>query len=335
MIKAFSGKTYTTARENLWRDLDAKQPSIYATYTTINGYSRVSKQLSSRIGDLLADTTFKDRLLVSILENAQIGNIIKGYNATKNDFTSSWSITDADYTYIFETIYVCGKRNIVDNVAHLKFVSTENRYIVGDNYNTVTLEDLSLYFYITPLAVGVEQYIMSKQGSFSISIDTTNHIVFAVYDGSTLFTATSTNTVEINTQSRVVCIQNHTTGKMTIYLDAIKTETSNNSTTPSSNTNLIYVGCEDITGSKSHYLDACIHTLFIQLGNLTLQNILTIDTSIIPVGFDIVDYTYDNITGTATGIPYALKQIVQRQPQFEFQTTLIQNNVGEWGAQYE
>ncbi len=320
MIKAFTGKPYTADRENLWRNMDFKGFNTISEYSASN---RITKQKTS----FLQIDDWAEKLILGIFEDCGIyirdTDLILG--------SASWIIDpNTDYHFISPTgAAIYGKRNTTTDVPHLKFISDYLRYITIGSMTGKTITSLMIYFYITPLELDKEQYILHREGTLSVYIDSTNHIVFKVTDGTDTYTITSTATLSLRTQSRIICQYTLSpSSSVSISVDSATDTATDNTVSIGNNTNNLYIGCKS---DGADYLDACIHTLAVRNGILTTDQISMIDNSIDPVGVETVKYTYDDEAGTATGIPYALKRIEQKFPYFETIKILNKDTAGKIG----
>lgn len=323
MIKAFTGKTYTADRENLWRDFAFKGYSTIATYS---GIRMVTQKTSFQAID-----DWAEKLMFSALECDSDGDQIKSFSGS-NPATASWAVDpDTDYHYVSPgggIIY--GKRNVRNDVPHLKFISASSRSVSCPYTAISSGTELTVYFYITPLAVDKEQYIISQEGAFSIYLDATNHVVFTISDGSDTYTLTSSSRLSANTQHRVVCQYSLSPSSIiSIDIDATISQATDNTIVLAHPNNNFFIGCKDVGGTKSGYLDACIHTLAIRDGTLTVSQIATIDYSINPVGLELIDYSHDNNEGYWTGIPYGLYTIMYRFPFYRTRAYYTKDSTGK------
>ena len=326
MIKAFTGKTYTADRENLWRKMDFKGFNTIAEYSASN---RITKQKTA----FLPISDWADNLLFAGFED--FGDYIRDTDLVLGSF--SWLIDpETDYHFIAPgggTVY--GKRNLTTDAPHLKFISDSSRYASIGALTGKTITSLMVYFYITPLAVDKVQYVLCREGTFSIYIDATNHVVFTVSDGTDTYSITSSGTVSLRTESRVVCQYTLSpSAAVSVEVNDTITSATDNTITindAAENTKNLFIGCKPESGGTvlSSYLDACIHTLAIRNGTLTTDQIGLIDNSIDPVGVETIKYIYDNAAGDATGIPNALKRIEQKFPFFETIKILNKNTTGK------
>jgi len=321
MIKAFTGKTYTADRENLWRDMDFKGFNTIATY---NASNRITMQKTA----FLHIDDWADMLMLGCFEDS--GVLIRDPELVL--CVSSWVIDpETDYHFLSPgggKIY--GKRNLTTDIPHLKFIADSSRHIFVGALTKHTIEALTIYFYITPLAVDKVQYILCREETLAVYIDATNHIVFEVTDGTDTYTITSTATLAVNTQYRVICQYTLSpSAAVSIAINDAVVSATDNTVTIGNNTNNLMIGCKTVGVTLSDYLDACIHTLAIRNGTLTDEQISLIDNSITPVGVETIKYTYDNATGDNTGIPYALHIIEQKFPFYETIKILQKDTTGK------
>jgi hypothetical protein len=323
MIKAFTGKTYTADRENMWRKLEYGGFNSNIIHSVKNGIAKTSE-----IDTALIDISDWDiTVIMSALENARGGSTLLNFSVAGITITPSWTIDpDADYNYIGTsgaTIY--GKRNLTHDVPHLKFISASSRYLsTGTIWNNYSCPHFSVVLHITPLVVGQEQHIIQIEDRVAIYLDADDYVNFMISDGVDTYTGKSSNKVTLKTQSRIVCIKDDATDKIIIHVDGTKTEIADIAIEPKLNGEM-FIGCKDVAGTKSAYLDACLHTVAIARKTLTDADIDMIDNSIDPLGLEVIIITYDDASGTDTGIPYGLKTLAYRHPNYEYLETLTKS----------
>jgi len=293
-----AGENYTTNRmlTEIENGFDTLYPDF--TYSEVNsGYVPTKIKTSHH-------QFFSDPVLVA-LECRRSGSTIYDYSDSDNDLSASGFTSDEIKT----GDWMSGgyRNNGAEAFYHLNFDGSSNlqkeNLIISD-------DDFSIGCFFTRDDSGAE-VLSSLDGIFQIEINESGYTQFTVSGGAAADTVVNTKQINDNSQHFIAARWDKSEKAILIDVDDVSVSGSGVVSSLSATSGNFYIGCDS---SESNNFDGKLHSLFFDQSYVSDDNVSEIQTFIEPLGYEITNIYYDDVSGTQSTIAYNVYKTKERHP---------------------
>lgn len=243
--------------------------------------------------------------LFIILENRRSGTTIYDYSSIDNDFSASGFNSDEVQT----SDWVSGGTRNGGKEAYYQLNIDGSSWLYN---NSITLPDDDFTFCACFTRAGTDsEFIFEKDNAFKVDINGDGYVRFVVYGSAGNDLVLSSKQINDTTQHRVVARWDKSEKQLYLDVDDV-----------SDNTSGVQTNLSSTAGNARAFINSALskpftgkaHSLYLEGSLLSDSDIENLESHILPYGYEITDYYYDDQYGSGTTEEYGLSGYRTKHP---------------------